>query len=68
MSLLAELIDSILAAPEQFIDVATHDPVSALLVAVGGVLVGAPLVFFGILVLGAVVDLIRPESSAVEHP
>lgn len=68
MSTLSDLIDSIATAPGEFADVATQGPIEALLVLFGAIFVGAPVIFFGVLVLGAAVDLVTPESFGAEHP
>ena len=68
MSILSRLVDSMMEAPGEFVDVATQGPIEGLLVLFGAIFVGAPLVFFGVLVLGAAVDLVTPESFGAEHP
>ena len=65
---LAELVESMLEAPGQFVDIATHDPISALLVAVGGLIITVSVGFFAILVAGALVELVIPDSSEKSHP
>lgn len=68
MSLLTDLIESILEAPGEFIDVALQGPVEGFLVLMGALLVGGPLIFSTFLLLGVVVDLITPESFGATHP
>ncbi len=68
MSVLSELFQSIIDMPGEFAGVATQGPIEALLVLMGGLLVVVPSAFFGILVLGAVVDLITPEKFGATHP
>lgn len=68
MSFVSDLVDSILDAPDQFIDVATQGPIEGFLVLMGALLVGLPLVVFGVLVLGAVVELVVPDSIRETHP
>ena len=69
MSLVSDVIDALVHAPkEEFADVAAQGPVEAFLVAMGAVLVGAPLVFFGLLVAGVVAELVLPETIAERHP
>ncbi|MFP4590448.1 MAG: hypothetical protein ACLFMX_04675 [Halobacteriales archaeon] len=46
-----------------FADVATVDPVSAVLLAVGAALVGAAVVVAGWLTLGAAVDVLRSVGA-----
>lgn len=55
-------------AIEQFTTVATHDPVSAVLLASGALFVGLASAVFGYLTLGALVDLITPEASVRGPP
>lgn len=62
------LVRSILETPEKFIEVAMHDPISALLVLVGTAIVTASLGVFSLLVAGAGLDLIRPETPGETHP
>lgn len=63
-----ELLTSLTEAPGQFIDVAAHDPVSAVLILIAFLILAASLGYFAVLVLGAVVDLIRPSSGGESHP
>ncbi|MEF8813899.1 MAG: hypothetical protein V5A55_08775 [Halovenus sp.] len=65
---LGRLVRSILETPEKFAEVAMHDPISALLVVVGAVIVLASLGVFGLLVAGAGLDLIRPETAGETYP
>ena len=67
MSIPARLIQSILDAPGQFAPAATQDPISAILIVFGGLFVLAASAVFGVLTLGAVVDLILPGSSGTTH-
>jgi len=68
-SLLAELVQSIIDMPGQFIDIALFDPLSALLILVGALLVGAASAVFGYLTLGAAVSLVmRPGSGRSPPP
>jgi hypothetical protein len=68
MSVLSRLVESIVDMPGEFAEVATQGPIEGLLVLSGAILVGAPLVFFSLLVLGALVDLVTPESFGATHP
>jgi hypothetical protein len=68
MSLLTDFVDSIVKTPGKFADVAAQGPLEALLVLMGAVLVLVPLGFFGLLVFGAVVEFVTPDSSAARHP
>ncbi|WP_436935802.1 hypothetical protein [Halovenus marina] len=65
---LGELVQSILDAPGIFADIATHDPLSAVLIGIGAVLVGVSLGAFGLLTAGVVVDLIRPDRPRETYP
>jgi len=67
-ALLTRLLGDALAMPGKFIDVATADVVSAVLVAMGGLLVTAALGVFGGLALGAGVDLFRSPRIGRRHP
>lgn len=68
MSVLSRLVQSIVDMPGEFAEVAGQGPIEALLVLMGAILVGLPVAFFGVLVLGALVDLVTPESFGAEHP
>jgi len=63
-SLPTQLLQSILDMPGKFIDIALFDPLSAVLILIGAVLVGAASVVFGYLTLGAAASLVvRPGSG-----
>lgn len=64
MSLHSEFIQSLLDMPGEFATVATHDPLSALLVAVGGLLVLVSVGYFGALTLGAAANLVTGGPDA----
>jgi hypothetical protein len=68
MSLVIELLRSIVRLPGEFAGVATHDPLSALLMLVGAVLVGLPSLVFGYLVVGAVADLFTGDGAEPRRP
>ena len=68
MSLLSDLIQSIIDMPGEFADIALQGPVEALLVLTGAVLVGAPLALFTYLLVGAAVELVLPESFGASYP
>ncbi len=68
MSLLSDLVSSIVDAPGTFADIAAHDPLSAILLGIGGLLIGASVAVFGILVVGAVVELFTPSSAGKSFP
>lgn len=58
-----QLLESVVRLPGEFAAVALHDPLSALLLAVGAILVGLSVGYFGLLVLGAVAELFSPTSG-----
>jgi hypothetical protein len=58
-----ELLQSLLDMPGRFADIALHDPLSAVLLTVGAILTTLAVAYFGLLVLGSVLDLFTPEAS-----
>lgn len=62
-SFTAQLVDSIVSMPEKFADVATHDPLSAVLMLFGALFVFGAVGAFGYLSLGALADLLTPASA-----
>jgi hypothetical protein len=60
---LGELIGSALDLPGEFAAVAMHDRLSAVLLGVGALLTLASTGYFGLLVLGAVADLLTPSPG-----
>ncbi len=68
-SLVTELVQSIIDMPGRFIDIALTDPISAVLILIGAVLVGAASAAFGYLSLGAALSLVtRPGSGRSPPP
>jgi len=68
-SLVTELVQSIIDMPGRFIDIALNDPISAVLILIGAVLVGAASAAFGYLSLGAALSLVtRPGSGRSPPP
>lgn len=68
-SLVTELVQSIIDMPGRFIDIALADPISAVLILIGAVLVGAASAAFGYLSLGAALSLVtRPGSGRSPPP
>ena len=64
-----ELVQSIVDMPGRFIDIALTDPISAVLILVGAVLVGVSSAVFGYLSLGAALSLFtRPGSGRSPPP
>ncbi|MFW5956285.1 MAG: hypothetical protein ACOCQY_02665 [Halorhabdus sp.] len=66
-SFLSELLNSGIDMPGKFLEVATQDPISAILVVFGAVFVGGAVLAGAYLGLGAVVDLLRPSRPAAVH-
>ena len=64
MNLLVELVNSVLEMPGRFVEVALHDPLSALLIACGAAIVGASVAFFGYLVAGALANTVTGGPDA----
>ena len=64
MSLLTDFIGSVLDMPGEFARVATHDPLSALLVAFGAVFVLVSVGYFGLLSAGALLNLVTGGPDA----
>ncbi|MFC7141311.1 hypothetical protein ACFQMA_15915 [Halosimplex aquaticum] len=58
-----ELVNSIIEMPGHFQEVAMHDPLSAVLLALGALFVLAPSAVMGYLSLGAFFSLFSIESS-----
>lgn len=67
MSIPIRLVESIIDMPAKFAPAVTQDPISALLVALGGLFVMVASAVFGILTLGAALDLILPGSDGTTH-
>lgn len=68
MSVLSDLIQSIIDMPGEFADVAAQGPIEGTLVLIGALLVVVPSIIFGYLVLGAAADLVVPDSSSRSYP
>lgn len=68
MSILVELLQSISEIPAKFAPIATHDPLAATLLVIGGLIIGFAMVVFGLLSVGAVLSLILPESGGETYP
>lgn len=58
-----ELFESILRLPGEFAGVAAHDPLSAVLLAVGALIVLGTVGFVGYLLLGVVAELLTPTPG-----
>jgi len=67
MGFFTELLDSLLRMPMEFGAVATSDPISAVLLAVGGLLTLASAGVFGYLALRGVLAALVPPGSHVTH-
>lgn len=61
---IGELLDSIVEMPGRFLDVALHDPLAALMLVMGVILVTVSVGAFGLLVAGSVVELLTPSPSS----
>ncbi|WEL16422.1 MULTISPECIES: hypothetical protein [unclassified Halorhabdus] len=60
VSFLNRLVGSIGEMPFRFAEVVTHDPISAVLVGMGALVIGLTVGASAYLTLGAVVDLVSP--------
>jgi len=60
---LTQLVDSIVQFPGEFVDVAMHDPLSAVLIAFGALFVTAASAVFGYLAAGAALSVFTIDSS-----
>lgn len=73
MSLLTDLVESIVDMPGAFFDIITmggifHTIITGILIGLGALMVGLASAVFGGLTIGALVDLITPGSSGATHP
>lgn len=59
----SELVTSILDMPGHFVNVATNDPLSAVLIAIGALLVALPSAAFAYLALGGFLSFFTVEGS-----
>jgi hypothetical protein len=64
MSLHTRLIESATQAPGEFADIATHDPLSAVLLGIGALLVFLPMAVFGVLGIGVLAELLNPATGS----
>lgn len=55
------VIDNLVTLVQEFAAVATTDPISALLLALGAVLTAFASLFFGYLVAGGLLDFLTPD-------
>lgn len=67
MSFLTDLVDSAISLPQEIAGVALRDPISAVLVAVGSLMLLVSVGVFGGLTLGAVAEALT-SSTAREPP
>lgn len=58
-----ELFDSALQLPQEFAGVAGHDPISAVLLAIGGLITLVTAGYFGVLALASLADLVTPSPG-----
>lgn len=68
MSIIVELVESIVDMPGAFWEVITQGPVEAVLVLIGALLIGLPSAFLAYLALGAGIDLVKPGQTGTRHP
>ena len=67
-SLAMELVRSIIDMPGKFVDIALTDPISAILILIGAVIVGVSSAVFGYLSLGAAFSLVMRPGSGRSPP
>ena len=58
------VIDNLVTLVQQFTEVATSDPLSAVLLALGALLTAFASLFFGYLALGGFLDFLTPDVSS----
>lgn len=63
-----EFVESLIEMPVRFAEVAAHDPLSAVLIAIGAVLTTVPVAALGYLSLGAVLSLFNVDTSPPQPP
>ncbi|MFB6106964.1 MAG: hypothetical protein ABEJ70_08325 [Halobacteriaceae archaeon] len=61
-------IDDVAALVGYILNAATADPLSAILVVMGAVLMTAAVGYFGALTVGALLELVTPDRPGREHP
>lgn len=57
------LLQSILDMPGEFVNIATHDPLAAVMLAVGSIIMLVSIGYFTLLALGSVADVFTPEPG-----
>jgi hypothetical protein len=63
MSLVSELVTSLLEMPSILTEVATTNPVAGVMLFFGSLFMGLSLVYFGVLTLGAILSVVSPEGG-----
>ena len=63
MSVASELVESLVRMPELLLDIAFNDPIAAVLVGLGGLIIAGCMGAMAYLTLGAVVELVNPMSA-----
>lgn len=63
-----ELFQSILDMPGNFTDIALHDPLAAVMLAVGSIIMLVSIGYFSLLTLGSILDLFTPEPGQPRQP
>ncbi len=64
MSIVSQLFESIAQMPGKFATIASHDPLAAVMLFVGSVLMALAMGVFGLLTLGALADFLTPSQSS----
>lgn len=62
------LVENTVGAVEQFAAIASIDPIVAAMMLSGAIIVGFSTAVFGVLTLGAIVDVIKRGLSGSEEP
>lgn len=57
------VIDNLVSLVQEFAAVATNDPISAVLLALGALLTAFSSLFFGYLVAGGLLDFLTPDAG-----
>jgi hypothetical protein len=64
MSVITQLVQSVLEFPGMIADVAAQGPIQAILVLFGALFIGLAVVVIGLLVLGVAVDVVTPPRGS----
>jgi hypothetical protein len=63
MSLVSELITSLLEMPSILTEVATTNPLAGVMLLFGSLFMGLSLAYFGVLTLGAILSVVSPQGG-----